>query len=473
MDNNNEFVEKKIIELLMPKFDAKLSQKMVTNSIFMKDQMENFTIEPKDFNIQIKSIRNISCFRIRFSLPTYLLFHISMKNLRKIRIYYKINNSGTLLSLLPVYNCNLNHLTLFRSYSKAIEWADATSDEESDYICNKFSNEAGEPMEQSSLNFLLQNKSKPYNVSVEESEIIAKAFEFLYWRIPLNDMGFGYSTIHNFIYHNSSKIISTRSIFKTLVRIKYISSKRYITELPSKTQYVHAKAQILCQDEDRLFFKEIGVLVSEPDASRIKPDMLINAVMDKPILYKQRNLPIMIHGIIGEGIDLGDYRCLIAVILWKRLQATSDNGLCLIGESDSVMQQVEDMILNNPEVFEPARYNKFKKNFAESVKRMFPLVFENNYDMYYVPPPLLAYVINLDRSILNNHNDLVNLLKFIDQVNPEKRSGLMKLRTSREGNAVQTGTFGNHFNQLLLDIYRIVNRIVYSRIFAKASSDAM
>jgi len=156
----DQFVEKKILEELMPEFDKYMASKMVVNSIYMKDDMEMFAPSPGDFDIQIRSIKDQSCFRIRFTLPVLLLFHISTNYLREVHGYYRNQNFTFHIGFLPAYNCNMNHLTLLRTYERTFQWfATSRSNQDEDYFCKIFSNEKGEKMEQSSLNFLLQNNS--------------------------------------------------------------------------------------------------------------------------------------------------------------------------------------------------------------------------------------------------------------------------------------------------------------------------
>jgi hypothetical protein len=474
---SSQFVEKKILEELMPKFEPEMARKMMVNSIFMMDEMEKFAISPGDFNIQIRSIKDESCFRIKFSLPVYVLFHIATKNLQRVHVYYRRENFASPVGFIPVYNCNLNHLTLLRSYSKASDWKNKMSsvtDEEVDYSCKKFSNNSGENMEQSSLNFLLQNNSTSTNLSAKDSQYIENAFEFLYWRLPTSEMRYRYSTIHNFLYHNVSKIFSAHRIFKTLVKIIDVGKKRYSQDFPKKIKYVHAKGYVLCQKEKNLFFQKTNLWISEPDASKINPNMLINVIMDKPILYKQTNMPLIVHGIVGKSIPVGDQSHLISVVLWKQLQEVEGKDLCYVGKTSEIENQVEKLITENPAVFEKPWKTEIKKNFKKSVDELFPLILDLEGDLYHLPSPLLSYIITKNNSILNDASELVNLLKFVDKVNPKTRYGsLMKLRTSPIGNEVQKGPYGKHWKDLMSDANRIANRIVYSRIFSKASSEVM
>lgn len=472
----DQFVEKKILEELMPEFDKFMTRKMMVNSIYMRDDMEMFAPSPGDFDIQIRSIKDQSCFRIRFTLPVLLLFHISTNYLREVHGYYRNQNFTFPIGFLPAYNCNMNHLTLLRSYEKTFQWfTTSRSNQDEDYFCKIFSNEKGEKMEQSSLNFLLQNNSIAGVVSRDDSDLIKKCFEFLYWRPPLEDFRYRYSTIHNFVYHSTSRIFSTHRIYKTLIKIQDIGNKRYPFGNPKKFDYVEAKVLIMCQNEKDMFFKSANLWIAEPDASRLKPDDIVNCVLDKPVLPRASNVPLTIHGIVGPVIESVELTSPISCIIWKNLhKIDQDMKICELGTLDQIKDQVLNFVKQNPKVFGEEWQKNFNVKYLESLKKFHPIVLESEGLVYHIPPPLLSFILARKINILGSKNDLITFLKFVDLINPRNRSKIKSiLRRSSLGEAVQTGSCGESWGLLLKELPRVVNRIVYSRVFSKASSTAL
>jgi len=474
---SSQFVEKRILEELVPKFDKDMARKMMLNSIYMMDDIEEFSPSPGDFNIQIRSIRDNSCFRLRFSLPVLLLFHISTKYLREIHGYYRYQTFTFPVGFIPTYNCNLNHLTLLRSYDKVFQWFNTSNSnyDEEDYFCKVFLNQKGEPMEQSSLNFLLQNNSKSQEVSEITKNLVNRCFEFHYWRLPLEGFRYRYSTIHNFVYHSSSRIYSAHRIFKTLIKILDIRNKRYSYGTPKKFDYVDAKALILCQNEKDLFFRNTNLLIAEPDASRLKNGNLVGCIIDKPILPKASNLPLMVHGIVGNIINSSELSPIVSLIIWKNLHKIDEEmKICVLGSFDEIKNQVESFIKQNPKVFDEEWKRNLDAKLKESLKNSYPIVFEADGTIFHIPPPLLSYIQIREISILENKEDLITFLKFVELINPKNRQRLSTiLRRSSLGEAVQLGPCKKSWPVLLRELPRVVNRIVYSRIFSRASSTAL
>jgi len=466
------FVEKTVLEELMPKFDTDLARKMMVNSIFLNDDMKNFATSPGDIEIQIRSIKDPSCFRIRFSLPNLLLFHISTKFLREIHGYYKYQNYTFPAGFIPAYNCNLNHLSLLRPYEKTFRWFEKIrANDDEDYFCKMFDNESGEPMEQSSLNFLLQNNSVSSEVSSQVSSLVNSCFEFLYWRPPLGDYRYRYSTIHNFVYHSSSRIFVVRRIFKTVAKIIELGKKRYPLGNPKKFDYVQAKASIMCQDDNELFFKNVSLIVAEPDASRIEPSDFITCIMEKPIMKNQSNMPLIIHGIIGPVIKNPDLAHLISAVIWKSLHPIEESKLCRVGSYEQIKKLVFSLLENNQTVFDNEWISNFDNLFSTCLKKLYPLILETDGMVYHIPPPLVAFILTREIPVMENKSELLKFLNFVDLMDPKTRARVLTiLRNSDLGAEIQTGSCSSKWGILIKELPRVGNRIIYSRVFSRFSS---
>lgn len=459
----------------MPEFDGEMARKAMVNSIFLQDSMRDYSFAPGDFNIQIKSIKDQSCFRIRLQLPTLLHFHYAIERLRKIQPFHTGQGHTFPVGFFPAYNCNLNHLTLLRTYEHTSDWNDRLgSYEDEDYFSIMLYAEKGEPVEQSSLNFLLQNNAKPKQVPVDISAMINRCFEHMYWRPPLEDLQYDHSPIHNFIYHSSSRISELRRVYKTVIKITDIGRRRYSLGKSEIRDYVEAKASVMCQDKDGLFFRRMGLWVAEPDATHLKPDDIADCIMEKPIIRGARHMPIMIHSVIGDVLDGSCLEKTISACVWKRLHKISDStNICKIDHLDNIKRDVYSLIERNKRIFGNEWIEGFDRKFSASLKNLFPLIFDHEGEVYHAPPPLIGYVLVRKLPVLQNSDALVEFLNFVDMIDPQNPFGSKtKLRMSGLGERIQSGSAAR-WEDVLKEIPRVANRVMYSRVFSRASFDVM
>lgn len=457
------------MEDLLPKVEPGMVRKITLDSIFLKDSMEECAPFPGDVGIQIKSLKEESCFRIKFSLPVLLHFHHATRNLRRVHVYFR-SQSGTFpVGFIPSYNCNLNHLTLLRTYCKTQKWINIhESNEDEDYFCKLFDNSKSEPMEQSGLNFLLQNGSVPKPVSDTASRLVNDCFENHYWRPPQSD--FRHSVMHDFIYHSHSKIFSMHGIYKTIVKIEDIGTKRYeMKESPRMTRYAHASARIMCQDDSDLFFSRspIKLTISEPAASQLAPDDIASCIISK-LLSKGSFQPPMIRGVIRK-IDDYDLSQIISSVIWRRLQEVSkQSSVCRVGSIGHVKEMVSSLIKNSTDIFDDRWTDHFEHRMDDSLQKTYPTIFKHGDIIYHVPPPLVSYVLSRNIPVFENKNDLVDFLDFVDMIDPHMSFGnRTRLRTSEVAKKVQSGPCKSKWNLILKEIPRVANRVAYSRIFSK------
>ena len=435
--------------------------------------MKDYAPSPGDVGIQIKSLKEESCFRIRFYLPVLLHFHHATRNMRRIHVYFKNPSVTSLVGFIPAYNCNLNHLTLLRTYGKTLEWFNRhKSNEDEDYFCELFDNSEGKVMEQSSLNFLLQNMSSPKSVPDVVSRLVNDCFENHYWRPPLSD--FRHWDIHDFIYHSHSKIFAMQGIYKTVVKIVDVRKQRYeIKENSQITRYVDASAHIMCQDRTDLFFSRLPVklMISEPAASQLAPDDVASCIISKPAGRRSAFQPPMIRGVVKK-IDNFDLSQIISSVIWKWKQEISEQSpICRVGPTEQVREKTLSLVKNNMNVFEDEWTEHFERRLNDSLTKLWPIVFKHNDIIYHVPPPLVSYILGREVPVLKNKDNLVDFLDLVDTIDPHIPFGnKTRLRTSGVAAKVQLGPCASKWNQILKEIPRVANRIVYSRIFSKPLS---
>jgi len=473
--------ERTLLNELIPKFDQEngreICKKILLDARALNHDIKKLVPSPDDEKIQIKWLEDDVCFRISFSLPVLLLFHVSTRHSREIHGYFKptYQDFTRPSGFVPVYNCNLNHLSLLKThaYEKTRQWFTLNADEEKSFICKKFQNNSGQKMIQSSLNFILQYDSEAENVTDFVEKTVGKCFKYQYWRPPaIQKTASTYSTVHNMLYNSWKRIYSYHRIYKTFVRIQDLADKRYTFHFAKKKlSFSHGEASILVHDVDHFFTrKTTSIVFAEPDRSKMNERDVINCMVDMPILPKLAKPPnIIVTGVVGLPLQAGDLKPVIGLIAWKITQNLKNHrNLCWLSNKEELKNSVFD-IVNNNIVFGTEWIKNFNANFESSLANLFPLFVESDGEIFYIPPPLMSYILSRQIPILDDKEELVKLLKLVDLVTMGSRFGLiMKLRTSKLGHEVQMGPCKRHWNSILQEIPRVANRIYYSRVFAQS-----
>lgn len=476
-------VEKRLLEILIPKFDEEnntgLGKKILLDASDLNYEIERHVPSPDDKKIQIKWLKNDVCFRIKFSLPVLLLFHVSTRHSRELHGYFKpLAQDFTVPSaFIPTYNCNLNHLTLLKTsmFEKTRSWFGLNEGEEEEYICKKMVSEKETPMSQSSMNFLLQENSIQENVSASVAKNVMNCFENFYWRPPLMlNADFKYSTIHNMIYHSWHRIFSSHRIYKTIAKINDLQKNRYSFRFGrKKITFVWGNASILFQDDQRFYNKDTNLAIAEPDASRIGKGDVVNCIIDRPIFSQLARPPkTILSGVVGNTIDSTDLKSLIAITIWKKMQEIDEKTqLCKVGYLKDIKSQVQHLIHSNRKVFDQFQNIYFDECFRKSLNDLYPLILEKDEIVYHVPPPLMSFLLAKEIPIFESKESLVKLLELVDLITPDTHFGVItKLRFSKLGEEVQMGPCKTHWESILENLPRIANRIYYSRIFARSAT---
>lgn len=440
----------------------------------MGDELKNWSPSQVDLKIQIRSIKDTSCFRIRFSFPVFLLFHLSTSHLREVHGYYKYQDSTFPAGFLPAYNCNLNHLTMLKTFKKTFSWfTNSLKEESEDYFCKKFLNDRGERMEQSSLNFILQNNSRAQDASADETDKIYRCFEYFCWHLPVRTTRYNNSTIHNFIYHSSRRIYSFHQVYKTFARILHVDRKRYDFGDPRwGFKFVYGKATMMFQDGEKMYERIGDLIIAEPDASRLKEGDLINCIVDRSITKPPiMPPPWLITGIVGQPIQNFDLKSLISIAIWKHAQKLDGTSkFCEVCSEMELKALVKNIIISNHEIFY-GMISNFEVNFRNSLIALHPFIILQDGMVYHIPPPLMAYILSKKLTLFGNKNELGKFLCFVDLIKPRPENDLlMVLRTSKLGNELQSGSCRDKWDSIVRELPSVANRIIYSRIFSQPSS---
>ena len=473
----NRLEEAALLNDFIPQFDeknkTKLAKHILSTSKDLDDLIERFVHSPSTDKIQIEWAGDGACFRLRFGLPVLLLFHMSTRHNKQTHGYFRPagKNFTALAAFIPAYNCNLNHLTLLKTHTfeNTKYWPRLNKDEESEFICKKFINTHGEKMIQSSLNFMLQNNSKPENVSCDASNTVEKCFRYFYWRPP--SLAVQYSPIHDMIYNSFTRVYSYHRIYKTIAKVAEIKERRDTFESKRyKINFSPGQIFMLAHDRHGVCTAKRGAVFAEPDRSDIQEGDLINCIIDSPVFPKPANPPrLIVSGLVKPPISPTDLRPIIGLAIWRITQRIDKRQkLCNIGSKEEVRRSVLAILKDNHIMFPSEWVTDFEKGFQSSLDEMFPLVFEDEGAIVHIPPPMMSYILSKPSCILDDKHEIANLAKLVDlAVAPDGRYVRpMKLRSSKIGLSVQAGPYKEHWNPLISDMPRIVTEIYYSRIFA-------
>lgn len=471
--SNGRYAEKRLLEETIPKLDSDISKRLTTELIDLRDDLRTFSRSPGDFEIQIKTIKDESCFRLVFSLPVLLHFHRSTTNLREIHQYHKSGQHTFIAGFFPAYNCNLNHLTLLKLYNqRAFQWMeDMSENDDEDYYCCMFNNNRGDKMTQSCLNFLLQNDAVLKPLNDNSSNMINRCFELNYWRLP-SEFKEHHSAIYGMIYHRATRINKMTEVYKTVLKIVSLDNKRYVMGVHQTIRYVHATVYLMIRNDDGSFCSlRKKLFISEPDASRLNPNDVAVCLIEVASFPRNKTVPI-IHAIIGNKITQDDLAIPISLSVWKRLNELPANApICKICVIEDLKQDVRLLMKENSIVFTDTDDSEFEARFKNSIETTYPLIFEYDGSVYHAASPLISYLLVRNLPFVEKKGDLVNFLKFIDTIDPKvPYKNKMKLRTSKYAANIQSDLDGNQWNSIMMEIPRVINRIMYSRVFSRYRS---
>lgn len=473
-------VENKLFKDLIPNCNENLVKQIHFDSQYRRDEMESYMPSHDDRIIQIASLKDDVCFRIRFRLPVSLLIPKETQLLSGIQRSYKTFPIAFVAAYMP----NLNHFTLLRLHGKHTK--DYFPDSENllrNDVCKKFIFTKGIPMEFSSLNFLELQNTQQQNLNHNDINIISKCFEFSFWNVPTTDLQRDHSVIHNFIYNNNEKITAICKTFKTIIKIENIGqNKRTMRFIHHDICYFEANVRILITDDRSFSSKKTRIFIAEHCASKISEGDVVNCLLAAQIKCRKEMPPrIIMIGIVGRIMKQPDLRHLISIVFWqtnRNLSLTSK--MCEFFNVEDLKSEIKNLVRKNPYLFESSWINDLDENLRTALQRLDPCFLHCNDVVYSLPPVILNYLITNDLEILEKSTDdmlreklLEKLAQMMNTIEPKGGSfnnrKKMSLRNSDFIHELQKS--GNKKSEeFLCHIPRLSNRIVYSRIISQPSS---
>lgn len=467
--------EQTLLHEIIPKFDDENGTELTRNIILhLKDMNELIkNVSGRGYSVvPIKWIKDESCFRLGFNTPILLMFHKSTRHGREIHKYYKPAGQQHSIPIwfLPAYNCNLNHLTLLKPHTakNADRWSELTREMDEEFVCRKFVNYGGKKMLQSGLNFMLQYNAKPEIINDQAESITGNCFRYLYWRLPKQSIK--YSSTHDMLYNSHDKLYSYRRIYKTMAKITCVKERRDVFDFRGKKiTFSRGEIYVLVHEKGNIYEMKSNTAFAEPDRSRMQDGDLISCIIDKPIFPRPATPPkLIVTGLVEDPIEEGDIRHVIGLAAWKMSQMSeSAEKRCVLGSSEDFHKYIQTVMNDAKTVFSTRLTHDFDRCFEDSLEKMFPLVFEDDGEIVYIPPPLMSYIICRELPVLEDKEALANLARLMDLITPGgKYMTPFKLRISDMGAKVQEGPCRNVFGNLIKELPTVAEQIHCAGIFS-------
>ena len=479
-------VEKKIMWLLRNRFSERIWQNAIHDSKLLSSDINKWARSNEDKKIQIESAPDggeiSSIFRINFKLPVYLLNDKSFNVIRRACFhgYHKHNDKVVSMSnLVPVYNLNLNNITAIREYGSAAinGHTDNITEEASDFVCKKYAlpeTKSPRKMKMSSMNFLLKGDTKEEPVDELWAKHVRRCYRYLCWNPPLES--FALSTIHSLFIHSSKHFFGIAKVYKTIAKIEKINKGRRDEFLFANTKYNYADAEVnmVFQDKEKIFARRRHVWIADPYAQELEPGELVNCLVVLPVVYggymKYKTMTPTIMGVAGKiKNDFSTMGSLLGMFTWKKNQKIDENTeLTKVSGSDELFDDIWSFMEKSGGMFDLDMHDA-RDAFDKYIKVGMFFLRDSNGSIWQVPTPLWALMI--DNKMQSMGTDELSI--FNTDIPDEKSADWMrKLRYSTVFDRIQRGPRKEFAGDLLYHFPRIANRMVYSRLISKSSTDA-
>lgn len=497
-------VEKKIDMLLngvphlgIPPFSKRIRENAIHDSELLSSDINKWIASNEDKKIQIESSPSDgssggskgsdggdvpSIFRINFRLPVYLLNDKSFNEIRKACFhgYFRDNNvTRSMSNLIPVYNLNLNHITVLRTYGKkAIQRSsDNITEEASDFVCKKYvlpETASPKKMQMSSMNFLLPGSTKEEAVDELWTQYVRSCYRYLCWNPPLEH--FDLSTIHSLFLHSSKHIFGIAKVYKTIAKIERINKGRrdVLPFANRKYNYAEAKANMIFQDKEKIFARRLHIWIAEPYASELQEGDLVNCIVMSPVVWgghgKYKTLIPTIMGVAGKIKNpFSIIGHLVGMFTWKKNQKFDKNTeLTKVSGSDELFGDIWSFVQKSGGMFDLDMHDA-RDAFDKYIDMKMFFLRDSDGLIWQVPAPLWAFMIHKEmKGISIDELSIFNeTISSIQDINWKR-----KLRMSEKWEKIQTGPRKQYAGDLMRYFPRIANRMVYSRLISKSSTDA-
>ena len=471
---NHDLLEK---DNLLPAYDNTLVQKMLQESQVLENQINRFMIdtEPKTFTIQ-KMKGQTAFWEIEFIQPVIQYVPSCFRFItRKIVYNQKPGQYVSFVEYVPSYITNLNHVSLFVNYNELTSgFVDNTEG-----ILNQYELDGGKKMVFSSLNLVIKGAYKgrvpPQNVQTA----VKNSFEHCFWNLPVPLHMEEVSCINNLIYSRSKKIFDILMTRKTLVKILKIQTrkeKRMLLE--QEVSGYSSQVLLLTDDGHGIKTSKMTVFLVEDVADSLSENDIFNAVLTSTV--KSQGGRFFVIGKIGDVVTPDNMHSIISLVFWKMLQHLEDDSSpTKIGTTNQIKTQLTAILQSNSRFFSSENFSidmlgwtkDIPKKISQCIVDMSPLFFEHDEDVYQLSSVLLGYVVTLCPELLDNRKFLLSLVTMFDtaKINSNQYGEHAKkaLRYSEQYRYIQTNEIVKNPEVILAAKPRLLNRMVYSRIFSQ------
>ncbi len=471
-NRNQDLLEK---EGLLPSYDSGLVVKMIHESQVLEQQINRFMIDTEPQTFTIKHMKNQTAFwEIQFVQPVIQYVPACFRFLTKNIGYYL--DKGQFAEYVPSYLLNLNHVSLLVNYNAGRR---SEYDNNQEGIFKKFVLDGGKKMIFSSLNLLLKGAYKGSTLPQKAHTAVKHSFEYCFWNLPVPTNLEEVSCVNNLIYSSSYKIFDVLMTRKTLVKILNIE-KRKEKRMLLKNDISGYSAQVLILSDDghQLQTSKISyVFLTEDVADSVTEGDIFNAVLTSTV--KSRGGRFFIIGKIGKTVTPNNMDSIISLVFWKMLQDLEDNtSPTKIGNMDQIKLKLMTILQTNSRMFSSDNFSldmlgwtkDLPKKISQCIENLYPLFFEDDENVYQLSPVLLGFVISNSPDLLDNKKFMLSLAMMFDNLkidsNDHGDNAKRVLRNSAPYTSIQLSTELNP-EKILLASSRLLNRIVYSRIFSQ------
>ena len=432
---NAEFPDKRnfnytLLQKLIPKFDLYYNQRLQGRMI---EDCKN--IQKKYLRLMIKlhsskrsennhllrffTIRNVSgdasFFQKSFSTPTINYVHPSFKHL-----YKKINNEFNpgKTEFLPHYMLNLNHVCLSKMESQNYNSFNYSI---GNGMYSKYTLTGGKPIMFSSNNLLQFGSSK--NSFLDEKEIVDSCFEYLYWNLPA-PVKMHSSTIHNLIYHSSSRVYQNNvlELNKTLIKIIGIRRKTESLSISKikEIKCMYADVMLLVDDGNKISSEKRHVQLIESVANSFKVgDIFTGLLIRQNISVPKYSVVI---GSIGKKISPDDLSHLISIVIQNKIQLIDESSSFTYVEkisilSNDILKIIEDNSGRNG--FFPSSFKlieNFEVELKKSIEKLFPLFVIDDQKIYHLPSSVISFLLSTTPKYLKNKKLVLLIIKILNLI---------------------------------------------------------
>lgn len=471
--------ERKLLEERIPKYSKELWIDMIQECKLILEHVEmlSFKTESKkrSSSIQIRpwTIRDAygepAYFTIKFSMPVIHYVPATFKHLHFQFGFTKKNS----VEYTPCYLMNLNHVTLLKMEKP--KNSPQVYGEIGDGLYSKFMFQGGRSMNLSSSNILLLGATKE-NVQVSEQESIDKCFEYCYWCLPTPKKMKDISCIHNLLYHKSSYIErgGVLQLRKTLLKILKVRGGSFLKILPKgkAVKCFSADVALLVDNGETIFSEKRTLFLIEGIVNSFKEGTILNALIVTQNITHPKY--ILVVGSVGRPIELGDVKPLLSVVMWKALQyLEEDSSITRVGNINKLTNDVLEILQNNAsefDIFNPifAWENNVKKKVEKTIAELFPLYVLENGDVHQLSPTVLSFILTHAPEILRKREAIFTIVRILNLMKTNAKSWGEKSRSKLQMSSNESKYLSSSSTNILLkNLPRLVNRMVYSRIFSQ------